>query len=36
LANGRAFIAQLYETPNVRFWHKADMRTHSADVRFWG
>jgi hypothetical protein len=19
---------------NVRFWHKADIRTHSADVRF--
>jgi hypothetical protein len=22
--------------PNVSFWHKANMPTHTADVRSWG
>ena len=27
---------RMSEAAGVRFWHKADIGTHSANVRFWG
>jgi arylformamidase len=29
-------MKQTYAIINVRLWHKADIPTHSTDVRFWG
>jgi hypothetical protein len=29
-------IGRMYARRDVRFWHNADIRGHSTDVRFWG
>ena len=34
--SGTEFVAIITSTVNVRFWHKADIRRLSSNVRFWG